>query len=304
MTLSVVVPVYDDAQEAADTVEAVRASLIDHIDVEYVFADVRACNGSLPAAKNHAISLAAADLVFFLAPGFSPGIGAVERLAAHFQNRAELGAVCGRWSNAKGKVEIGYNVRRFPSFIALVFDILLINKLVPRNRFTRRYKMHDFDHLESILVEHANDCVFMVRRSAIERHRGFDDRYAPGWFDQLEFCERLSRAGERILFDPAADFVCNDRVPLIDRLVQSRYLDYRRAENRYIRRRFGDRAASAARVCLAIGMLERILFSILIPARLRNALLRNLRSYVDDEYIRGLRGVYRETLREALLGTL
>jgi hypothetical protein len=55
----------------------------------------------------------------------------------------DWGGVAGRWNNAQGQVEKGYNLRRFPTCTALLWDLLLINKLVPANRITRSYKMHD-----------------------------------------------------------------------------------------------------------------------------------------------------------------
>lgn len=304
MKCSVVIPSYDDRKETAAMAEAVRRSLLEPVELEFVSVDLRERSANLPAAKNEAVGSSTSEFVLFLYPGIFPANGSIEKLLSHFRERKEVSAVSGRWSNAKGKVEIGYNVRRFPTFTALIFDILLINKFLPRNRFTRSYKMHDFDHNAAVFVEHANDCVFMVRRDAALRHRGFNEEYAPGWFDQVEFCQELNRAGERILFEPKADFFSNESLPVIDRLVRDNYAQYRRAECAYIRNHFGTYAGLFARLCIAIGMLERIVFSISLPGAARKWLLSTLRSYVNDEYIRDLRGAYWSVLKESLLGSI
>lgn len=303
MELSVVIPVYDDPEEAAGMVEAVRKSLVQPLELEFLLMDLADHRRlTLPAAKNEAALVCEGEFLFFLYPGIFPTPGSIETLLACLRRHPEIGAVCGRWSNAKGNLEVGYNVRRFPTFTALVFDILLINKLFPSNSSTRRYKMHDFDHKSAVRVEHANDCVFMVRREAVLHLGGFQEKYAPGWFDQVEFCQALNRAGGQIFYEPRAEFISNERPPLIDRLVRDHYAQYRRAERRYIAGHFGRAALWVARFALVLGMLERMAFSFTLPALARKWFLSRLRSYVDDAYIRSLRRTYWSVLKETFMG--
>jgi GT2 family glycosyltransferase len=318
MKLSIAIPVYDDLQEAISMIHAVQESVSSSLDLEFLLVDLRGdwaghireqhfgseirCLSApnLPAAKNQSAIMATAEFLLFLFPGIFPTRGAIEMLLGHLEMDPALTAVSGRWSNAAGKLEIGYNVRRFPTFTALVLDILLLNKLFPRNRSTRRYKMHDFNHNAPLRVEHANDCVFMLRRQAIHDHGGFNERYAPGWFDQAEFCLSLHRAGEGILYEPNAEFVSNENVPLIDRIVRDRYVEYRRAECRYIRDHFGAFAEGIARVSILAGMLQRIGFALVLPPLTRKWFLLKLRSYVDDDYVRSLRHAYWTVLKRSL----
>jgi len=322
MKLSIVIPLYDDLEEAVGMIRAVEQSFTDRFEWEFLLVDVRGnwaeriqqenlvsavrylTAPNLPAAKNRSASAAAGEFLFFLLPGVFPTQGAIERMMARLDGDPTLIGVAGRWSNATGKLEIGYNVRRFPTFTALILDILLLNKLVPRNRFTRSYKMHDFDHNSTIHAEHVNDCVFMLRRQAAFQYGGFNEGYEPGWFDQLEFCHTVNRAGGRILFEPQAKFISNERVPLIDRLVENRYSEYRRAECRYIRRHFGRLAGIVACSATAIGMLQRLGFSVVLPDSVRKWFLARLRSYVNDNYVRSLRKEYWTVLKWSLRGQL
>jgi len=301
-------------------IHAVERSFAERIEIEFLLVDVRGdwsekfgqaglkstvrylTAPNLPAAKNLSATAAAGEFLFFLLPGIFPTPGAIERMMAHFGKDPGLIGVAGRWCNATGKLEVGYNVRRFPTFTALILDILLLNKLFPRNRFTRSYKMHDFDHNSAIHAEHVNDCVFMLRRRATGQYGGFDQRYEPGWFDQLEFCHTVNQAGVRILYDPEAKFTSNERVPLIDRVVEDRYLEYRRAECRYIRTHFGKLAVAVARGATAIGMLQRLGFSIILPDAARKWFLKRLRSYVNDNYVRSLRQEYWTVFKWSLRG--
>jgi len=302
MKLSVVIPFFDDRHEADSMVRAVQQSLSQPIEMEFLLMDLHE-EPSLPAIKNRASNQAGGEFVLFLFPGIFPLSGSIEKLLARLEEDPALAAVAGRWCNARGKLEVGYNVRRFPTVTALILDILLLNKLFPRNRVTRAYKMHDFDHNRAVYVQHANDCVLMLRRSAILRHT-FNESYAPGWFDQVEFCKSLSEADARILFEPGAEFVSNERVPLISRMVEQQYAEYRRAEFLYVRNHFGILPAAIARAALVIGMLVRMGFSIVLPATARRSLLSTLRSYVDDDYVRNLRGAYWRVFKNSLRGHL
>jgi GT2 family glycosyltransferase len=318
MKFSVVIPLYDDLQETSEMIQAVQSSMPEPIDLEFLIADVRGdwrdrvaqqhfppavrylSASNLPAAKTQAAMTANGEFLLYLFPGIFPTRGAIDLLLACLEENSAITAVAGRWSNASGKLEVGYNVRRFPTLTALIYDILLLNKLFPHNPQTRAYKMHDFDHNGPIRVEHANDCVLMLRREAVLRHGGFNSTYAPGWFDQVEFCQSLNKAGEVILYEPRAQFVSNSNVPLIDRLVRDRYAEYRSAERLYIRNHFGAATEAVTRLVMAIGMLERIAFTLSLPVRTRKWLLSRLRSYVDDDYIRQLRSDYWSVLKKTL----
>jgi len=258
---------------------------------------------SIPAAKNKAVKEAAGELLLFLLPGIFSTSGAIQRLVDVVQRSEGPAAATGRWCNAAGKLEIGYNVRRFPTIRALLLDILLLNKVFPRNRSTRQYKMHDFDHQQFVDVEHANDSVFIVTRRAVETCGGFNEEYAPGWFDQVEFCQSMRKHGLRVVFEPTAAFVSNGRPPLIGRLVRDQYAEYRRAEYSYIRNHL-PLYAGVARAAIIIGMIVRMGFSIALPDRVRKWFLIRLRSYVNDAYVRSLRGAYWRVLKSALKGAL
>jgi hypothetical protein len=144
----------------------------------------------------------------------------------------------------------------------------------------------------------------MVRRELVLKHGGFNEIYAPGWFDQVEFCQQLYMASQQILFEPTAEFISNANVPLINRLVRDNYERYRSAECHYIRRHFGFWAARITNLAVAIGMLERFAFSLALPRPARKWFLSSLGAYVSDSYIRRLRAEYWQVFRKSLWSNL
>ncbi len=258
------------------------------------------CGSGLPAVKNSGAGQASGELLLFLFPPLVPRSGAIDRLVEQMDRFPKWGAVSARWENREGRVERGYNVRRFPTFAALVFDLLFVHKLFPRNHLTGQYKMLDFDHAAIQPVDCANDCAFIVRRDLTLRVGGFNEGYRFGWFDQIEFCLALKRAGSPVVYDPGSVFVMLHREPLVNRMLADYYVNFYRDESLFVARHFGPGHALAFRALLVLGMLARIGFANLLPGVARSALIRRFRPYVSDPYIRSMRPAYLSLLKEAL----
>lgn len=317
--LSVAVPFCDDFEEALALLDQARRQLPDAESAQSILIECILSNerrnirrssvpahvtvlpsdsvGGLPRAKNLALRESTGDLVLFLFPGVVPGPGAVERLLLQMNEHPDWGGVAGRWNNEQGQAEKGYNVRRFPTFTALLWDLLLINKLVPSNRVTRSYKMHDFDHGSLCEAEHVNDCAFMARRGLLSDLGGFDESYSFGWFDQLEMCRKMRQRGCPVYYDPASVFLSTGRQPLVNRMLAERYVDFYRDESRFVRREFGCRRWHIFRVTLAAGMVMRLAFAGMLPGKTRSRALQRYRSYVSDGYIQGMRASYVALLK-------
>lgn len=323
-TLTIAVPYYEDITEAIGIISATGSQLQDFESVEWLLLEIdpdRAAGGhapvslpertrllpatayrGLPAVKNAALKAAAANLILFLSPPLVPLRGSVEHLVSQLRSHTDWCGICGQWRNAHGEIEKGYNVRSFPTRRALFYDLLFINKLHPGNRYTRVYKMHDFDHQRARPVEHALDYALLVRKGVLLDLGGFDEGYRFGWFDQVELCYSALQAGFAFWYDPGAAFASSEREPLLDRVLAEHYNDFYTDQQRYVCRKFGSGATIEYRFLLAAGMLIRLAFACFLPPALRKSLLTTYRSYVSDGYIQSMKRAYRATLRSALCG--
>jgi GT2 family glycosyltransferase len=54
------------------------------------------------------------------------------------------------------------------------------------------------------LIEQPAGAFFMFRRSVWEQLGGFDERFWPVWFEDVDFCARLRSAGLSVRYEPAA----------------------------------------------------------------------------------------------------
>ena len=321
-SLSILIPFYNDLQEAIALANLSRSQMQTPDETQCILIglnpsrkadrsgglplgkkiEVIYCDSyqGLPKAKETGLRASSGEIVFFLYPGIEPQPGAIDHLLVQLHDHPDWGAVTGCWRNARGLVEKGYNIRRFPTFRALLWDVLFINKLFARNRTTRRYKMHDFDYSSLCRADHANDCVFMARRQLLVELGGFRGFYLFGWFDQVEICRKLNRAGHPVYFDPDAVFISTDRPALVNRLLADHYSDFYSDQERYVRREFGFWRSKVFRASLAGGMVIRLAFSHLFPLRVRSWLLKQFHSYVGDQYIQRMSQSYASLLQSLI----
>ena len=115
-----------------------------------------------------------------------------------------VGAAGGRLVDSGGRPQAGFMVRRFPTALALSFEVLGVNRLWPGNPLNRHYRCFDLDPESRCEVEQPAGAFVMIRREAWEAVGGFDEQFCPLWFEDVDFLKRLKDRGWRVMYEPAA----------------------------------------------------------------------------------------------------
>ncbi|MCC6366808.1 MAG: glycosyltransferase family 2 protein [Bryobacterales bacterium] len=115
-----------------------------------------------------------------------------------------VAAAAGRLLDEKGSFQLGFSVRRLPTPAALMFEVLGINRIWRTNPVNRRYRYLDLAEDRACDVEQPAGAFFLTRRDAWEAVGGFDERFFPIWFEDVDYCRRLVDKGLRIRYEPAA----------------------------------------------------------------------------------------------------
>jgi GT2 family glycosyltransferase len=105
--------------------------------------------------------------------------------------------------NPDGNPQKGFSFRRLPTPMGLALEVLGINRIWPGNPVNRWYRCLDLDPLQPQMVEQPAGACFLFRRDDWERLGGFDDRFYPVWFEDVDFCRRLLDGGATIWFTPS-----------------------------------------------------------------------------------------------------
>jgi N-acetylglucosaminyl-diphospho-decaprenol L-rhamnosyltransferase len=154
------------------------------------------------------------DYLLVLNPDTVVAAGALAPLVAALAEDPHLGLVGPRLINPDGSL---YPTgRAFPTRTDAIGHALL-SLVAPRNRFTARYKMLDWDRAGRRKVDWISGACFLVRRAAWEDLGGFDEAFFM-YMEDLDLCWRAWRAGWTVAFEPASEVthiqgVSTDRHP-------------------------------------------------------------------------------------------
>ena len=127
--------------------------------------------------------------------------GSVNVLTAALDADPSIGAVGPRILNTDGTLYP--SARTFPNMVDAMGHGLF-GLVAPRNRFTRRYRMLDWDHAGAATVGWISGACFLVRRTAWDAVRGFDPAFFM-YLEDVDLCWRLNEAGWRISYEPRAE---------------------------------------------------------------------------------------------------
>ena len=228
--------------------------------------------GFAPAA-NQGAELAAGDAILFLNPDTRAEGDPFTPIARAFEGDERVAAVAPRLTEMNGSAEprgpialappgdedqATFQLRRLPTLASDARELLLVDHLFPNNRARRRARYADEDRRRPFPVEQAAAAALAVRRAAFERVGGFDERFVPAWYEDVDLCARLAREGG-ILYAPGARFRHRGG-DSATRLGYDRFLPilYRNALA-FRATRYGGAARLTYRALLAMGMLLRLL---------------------------------------------
>jgi len=97
--------------------------------------------------------------------------------------------------DAKGKPQVGFMVRQLPTTTVLAMESLLLNRLWPANPFNAAYRCLRLNYAVQQRVQQPAGAFLMIRRAVWEELGGFDERFWPLWFEDVDFCRRATNRG-------------------------------------------------------------------------------------------------------------
>lgn len=203
-------------------------------------------NRGLSTALNQGFSAAATPLVLVLNPDACATPGAVERLESLLASNPRAGAVGGY-----------VNEKYLPRSVATPSTVVLENL-----GFPPRLEMP----AKATSVGQAAAAALLVRREAYDAIGGFDERFVPAWYEDVDFCKRLHDKGWDVLFAREAEFR-HEGGYSARALGASGFAEaYYRNQLRYIQKHCGLFSVLLVRLSIAAGMIAR---SVAAPSRAR-----------------------------------
>lgn len=177
--------------------------------------------------------------------------GAVKSLAAFLDAEPGVGIVGPRIESTDGTLYP--SPRTFPDMGAALGHAF-VGLVAPRNRFTRRYRMLDWDHARTRSVDWVSGSCFLAERAAWDAVGGFDEDYFM-YVEDVDLCWRAHRAGWDVAFEPEARVVHVQGVST-DLAPYRMIVEHHRSLLRF-HRRSSTGAAAALTPAVAVGLAAR-----------------------------------------------
>ncbi len=161
-------------------------------------------NDGFAAGTNRALEQSRGRFVFLLNPDCDLAPGALTLLVNYLDQHPEIAAAAPLLQDESGETQREFQLRRLPTLRSFAAEILLVDKLFPGNPATSRYRFRDADLTHPIRVEQPAAAAFLIRREVFEAIGTLDERFAPAWFEDVDFCRRMMNARMEIVAVPAA----------------------------------------------------------------------------------------------------
>ena len=162
-------------------------------------------NLGFAGAANRGIARVATPWVLLLNPDITLRAEAVETLRREVDERPRCGIATGTLLSASGRTP---QIRPLPGPWSLLRDAVFLDELLAAAGLDRGGVPEEDEpaandsSLRAVEVEQPAAAFWMLRRRAWEAIGGFDGRFHPAWFEDVDFCRRLLAAGWEILHFP------------------------------------------------------------------------------------------------------
>src|SRR5262249_39472225 len=110
----------------------------------------------------------------------------------------------------------------------------------------------------AVKVEQPAAAALLVRRDAYEDVGGFDEKFYPAWYEDVDFCERFKTKGWDVYFAPNVKFHHEGGYSAKTMGMQTFLRSYYGNQLRYARKHFGVLGHAAVWLSVAVGMLGRM----------------------------------------------
>jgi N-acetylglucosaminyl-diphospho-decaprenol L-rhamnosyltransferase len=155
-------------------------------------------NRGFPRAANQGMRATDSEFVLLINPDAEVVAGTLEGLLKVARDHPRAGAIGVLTTNTDGSVYP--SARRVPS-LGQGLAQTLVAPFWPQNRWSRAYRMADWDRRDERKVDWVSGSSMLLRRQALDRVGLFDEAYFM-YVEDLDLCTRMRAAGWEVWFSP------------------------------------------------------------------------------------------------------
>jgi GT2 family glycosyltransferase len=165
-------------------------------------------NVGFGAAANIGFKQSKGEFLLMLNPDVLVRPGAVKMLLEAMQSHPDVGIALPQLRNPDESLQ--YSCRQFYTWSALWMRRGPWRRRLASHPSVRRHLMQEWDHASLAEVDWGLGAAMLVRRKAVPGAQLFDERFFL-YFEDVDLCWRLRRAGWKVVYNPAAVMIHQHR---------------------------------------------------------------------------------------------
>jgi len=156
-------------------------------------------NIGFAAGNNLGIKIAQGKFILCLNPDTEVLPEALDFIPIAFEKDPQLGALGVKLLNPNRTLQS--SCKSFPDLDTIIWNATSLDTLFPKSKVFGKYNMTWFGHDLEMEVDQPMGAALAVRREVIDQVGIFDERYFM-YFDEVDWCYRIKKAGWKIKFFP------------------------------------------------------------------------------------------------------
>jgi GT2 family glycosyltransferase len=164
-----------------------------------------AFNAGFAAGTNRAFAQSRGRYVFLLNPDCELAPRALTTLFEFLETHPNAAAAAPLLIDNDGNdSQREFQLRRLPSLASMAAEVLLLDKLFPKNATTARHRYRGLDLTEPRRIEQPAAAALLLRREVVDEIGPLDEQFSPAWFEDVDYCRRLAENKKEVWVVPAA----------------------------------------------------------------------------------------------------
>ncbi|MEA2064899.1 MAG: glycosyltransferase family 2 protein [Patescibacteria group bacterium] len=153
-------------------------------------------------ANNQGIKKAKGKFILLLNPDMRVMPETLENMVEWMNRHKEAGVAGCHLIKETGETIL--HIRRYPTLLNQLAIVLKLPHIFPK--ILSKYLMENFNYSREASVDSIRGSFFVIRREAIEKLGGLDERYFI-WFEEVDFCRQVKNAGWKVIYTPTVECV-------------------------------------------------------------------------------------------------
>ena len=150
-------------------------------------------------ANNQALKLINSDYVLLLNPDMLIKPDTLNNIINWAQNNPQAWVTGCKLIDEKNNII--KHVRKFPKLSDQLAIILKLPHLLPN--ILNKYLLNNFNYNQASAVDSIRGSFFLIKKSCLEKVGLLDERFFI-WFEEVDYCQRVKKAGGEVWYTPAA----------------------------------------------------------------------------------------------------